>query len=94
MSKGEVDAAWEEIVDRLADLGTHVDPAHTPIEIARRESPELLPLARRYSAAAYGRKSSGPCIEDFERAETALRMRYEGRRWRASAFRVDSLRSR
>jgi transglutaminase-like putative cysteine protease len=94
MSQGEVDAAWAEIVDRLADLGTHIDPAHTPLEIARRESPELIPLARRYSAAAYGGKTEGPCVEDFERAEAALRFRYEGRRWRTSPFRVDSLRSR
>lgn len=94
ISDGDVAVAWAEIIDRLTDLGTDVDPTHTPIEIARRESPDLVPLARLYSAAAYGDKRTTACIDEFTRAEDGLRRRYDGRRWRWSWMRVGSLRRR
>ncbi len=92
ISDGDVAVAWKEIVDRLADLGTNVDPAHTPLEIARRESADLVPLARLYSAAAYGERGSVACLEEFNRAEEGLRRRYDRRRWRISWMRRASLR--
>lgn len=92
ISRGEVDVAWNEIIDRLSDLGAGIDPAHTPIEIARSESHDLLPLAHLYSAAAYGGQRSVDCLDEFKRAEDGLRRRYEGRRWRTSYVKIDSLR--
>jgi hypothetical protein len=92
ISDGDVATAWKEIVDRLADLGTKVDPAQTPLEIARRESADLVPLARLYSAAAYGERGTVACLEEFTRAEDGLRRRYDRRRWRTSWLRRASLR--
>ncbi len=92
ISDGQVAVAWREIVDRLSDLGAEPDPTYTPMEIARRESPDLVPLARLYSAAAYGGRTGADCLGEFNRAEAALRRRYEGRRWRTSYMRLDSLR--
>lgn len=92
ISDGDVAVAWKEIVDRLADLGASVDPAHTPLEIARRESADLVPLARLYTATAYGERGSTACLEEFNRAEAALRRRYDRRRWRTSWMRRASLR--
>jgi hypothetical protein len=94
ISDGDVAVAWAEIVDRLTDLGTDVDPTHTPIEIARRESPDLVPLARLYSAAAYGDKRTIACLDEFTRAEEGLRRRYDGPSWRWSWMRVGSFRRR
>lgn len=90
--QGDVEAAWQEIVDRLTDLGNDPDPSETPLEIARHESADLLPLARLYSASAYGRQSRVQCIDEFGRAEDALRRRYDKRRWRVSWIRPDSFR--
>jgi Asp-tRNA(Asn)/Glu-tRNA(Gln) amidotransferase A subunit family amidase len=92
MTDGEIAAAWLEIVDRLSDLGAPVDPTKTPLEIARAESHELVPLATLYTAAAYGGRDRAPCVEEFERAERALRRKYEGRRWNSSFVRLSSLR--
>jgi transglutaminase-like putative cysteine protease len=52
--EGDVTAAWDEIVDRLADLGNPVTESMTPLEVARTTDPALLPLAVRYAAAIYG----------------------------------------
>ncbi|MBW3667529.1 MAG: DUF3488 and transglutaminase-like domain-containing protein, partial [Actinobacteria bacterium] len=35
LRNGDVTAAWEEIIDRLTDLGEPVPPAQTPLEVAR-----------------------------------------------------------
>jgi transglutaminase-like putative cysteine protease len=94
LSDGDVAAAWAEIVDRLSDLGTPADPAETPLEIARSEDPSLEPLARLYTAAAYGGRSTAACTDEFTRAEESLKRRYAGRRWLVSWISPESLRRR
>lgn len=56
-ASGDVSAAWEEIVDRLSDMGSGPAPDRTPVEFAGETSPDLLPLAYAYSAAVYGDRS-------------------------------------
>ena len=51
---GDVTAVWDELVDRLSDLGQPVPPSQTPMEFARNTDPALVSLAVAYSAAIYG----------------------------------------
>ena len=51
---GDVSAAWQEIVDRLADLDADLHPSRTPAEVAAGVGPVLGPLADVYAESAYG----------------------------------------
>ena len=53
-AQGDITAAWDEIVDRLADLGSPVPSHQTPLEFARATDRSLVPLASSYSATVYG----------------------------------------
>lgn len=94
LTEGDVAAAWEEIIDRLSDLGGNVEPALTPLEIARDEDPALVPLALLYGSAVYGGIRQVECLEDFSAAEASLRRRYQGRRWWRSWLALGSLKRR
>jgi hypothetical protein len=52
--EGDITAAWDEIVDRLTDLGQTIPPSLTPIEVARSTDPALIPLAVSYASTVYG----------------------------------------
>ena len=54
LDDGDVSAAWQEIVDRLADLKVDLRASETPTEVAADIGPVLTPLADVYSEAAYG----------------------------------------
>jgi hypothetical protein len=54
LSRGDVGAAWEEIVARLADLDRPVNPAATPNEVAADVDASLGPLAAVYAKSVYG----------------------------------------
>jgi hypothetical protein len=49
-----VSGAWQEIVDRLADLGAELHRSETPAELATEVGPMLAPLADVYAESAYG----------------------------------------
>ena len=66
---GDISAAWEEIVDRLTDLGRVPSAASTPIEVARDNDPALMPLAMSYSASIYGGRPRSNAEEDLMGAE-------------------------
>jgi transglutaminase-like putative cysteine protease len=51
---GDISAAWEEIVDRLIDLGAGPEPAATPAEFAAATDPAMAPLADAYGRTVYG----------------------------------------
>ncbi len=51
---GDITAAWEELVDRLDDLGQGVPADLTPMEYANRTDGALVALASGYSATVYG----------------------------------------
>jgi transglutaminase-like putative cysteine protease len=54
LSRGDVGAAWEEIVAQLADLDRPVNPAATPNEVAADVDGSLGPLAAVYAKSVYG----------------------------------------
>ncbi len=54
LAEGDVTAAWEEIVERLSDLGAGPDPGLTPDEYAAGVDRAMAPLASVYGRALYG----------------------------------------
>ncbi len=51
---GDITAAWDELVDRLTDLGKPVPPSKTPVEFAKETDSALVPIAVDYSSTIYG----------------------------------------
>ena len=81
LASGDVAAAWEDIVDRLTDLGEPVDPAHTPYEAARAIDSAFVPLADEYGRALYGEEPHTTAVIERvtsarDRAERHLSTRY------------------
>ncbi len=72
VATGNIEVAWIEITDRLRDLGSEVSEDLTPIEIAASRHPDLVPLARIYSAVAYGGRPVGDGRRAFEVADSRL----------------------
>jgi transglutaminase-like putative cysteine protease len=89
--EGDVTAAWDEIVDRLADLGEPFSPALTPLEAARATDPALLPLAVSYAAAIYGGRERQARESDFFGAELWLDSHYDTGAKARAAMSVRSL---
>lgn len=50
---GDIGAAWQEIVDRLTDLGAGPRPSDTPREFADATEPAMEPLAEVYAETLY-----------------------------------------
>ena len=55
---GDISAAWEDIVDRLTDLGETPSPAATPRQVAMSVDAAMLPLATVYGRSIYGPSES------------------------------------
>jgi transglutaminase-like putative cysteine protease len=89
---GNIDAAWDEIVDRLRDLGGEVPAWETPLEIAGRHHEDLVPLASLYTASTYGGTPRGDSRLAFAMADERVTRRYG--RWDRllGAVRIRSLR--
>ena len=84
LRNGDVTAAWEEIVDRLADLGEPVAPTRTPMEVARATDNALVSLAVGYSSAVYGGRTGVGKVSDLTDIEGWMLTRYDaGRRFLA-----------
>jgi transglutaminase-like putative cysteine protease len=58
LNHGDIAAAWEDIADRLADLGDPVNPSDTPLEAAESIDEAFVPLARTYGQSLYGEHES------------------------------------
>ena len=54
LARGDISAAWEEIVARLDDLGVPPPGAATPAEVAAAVGPTMAPLAEAYGLHTYG----------------------------------------
>ena len=54
LNDGDITAAWEEIVDRLTDLGTEVPAHQTPHELALATDETMTDLAGEYGRTVYG----------------------------------------
>lgn len=91
---GNIDAAWDEIVDRLRDLGSDVPVSATALEIAERHHEDLVPLARLYTASTYGGRPRGDGRKAFARADDRITRRYGRRARMISAVQIRSLRRR
>ncbi len=77
LQEGDITAAWEEIIDRLEDLGETINQDLTPIEFAGVTSKELVPLARSYSAAVYGGRNGAGRVDDLATVELWLEYEYD-----------------
>ncbi len=86
LEKGDISAAWKEIVDRLTDLGDAPTAASTPREVAFDTEAALLPLADIYAESVYGPQPFpagrvGMALRSLEETEDQLSDRYSlGRR--------------
>lgn len=77
---GDITAVWDEIVDRLIDLGEPVPDSLTPVEVARNTDDALMPLAIDYSAAIYGGREGRGSELDLLTAEGWIANRFDTRR--------------
>jgi hypothetical protein len=91
LRKGDITAAWDEIVDRLADLGSPVPSYQTPLEFATATDRSLVPLAVSYSAAVYGNRNGHAEESDLANVETWIKLRYESGSRARAAFNPRSL---
>jgi len=55
LKEGYVSAAWNELIDRLSDLGTRPAPSLTPLEFAGSVHQSMIPLADGVTATRFGR---------------------------------------
>jgi transglutaminase-like putative cysteine protease len=94
LSDGDVTAAWEEIVDRLADLGDPIPEHETPLEFAARTDRRLIPLARSYSAAVYGGRNGNGSSKDLDVVDRWIKQSYQEAERTVAAFRLKSLTKR
>jgi transglutaminase-like putative cysteine protease len=88
---GDITAAWDEIVDRLIDLGVEVQSSSTPVELARATNHALLPLAHNYSSAIYGGRHGQAQESDLVEVEWWIQRSYQGPERVRAAFRLRSL---
>ena len=91
LSEGDITAAWDEIVDRLADLRSPVPANQTPLEFARATDRSLVPLASSYSAAIYGGRNGHGDVSDLDQVERWIKLRYESGERTMAAFNPKSL---
>ncbi len=68
---GDITGAWDEIVDRLTDLGRPPAPHQTPLELAASVHRSMEPMARTVSEAYYG-PGHPPSAESIQRTSTAF----------------------
>jgi hypothetical protein len=99
LAGGDVSAAWEDITERLSDLGETVDAAATPLEAADSIDEAFVPLARSYGDALYGEKESstaviGRATDAHTRAEQHLTTRYSKSQRLRAVYRPTRLRGR
>ncbi|MDH3425901.1 MAG: DUF4129 domain-containing protein, partial [Acidimicrobiia bacterium] len=99
LSEGDVAAAWREITERLADLGSPPDPGLTPMELASSIDHVMEPLADVYGESLYGsgklsKARMALAERSFEKTEAAFEARYSPIRRLVSRWNPGSLVSR
>ena len=72
LRSGDIGAAWEDIVARLADLGRPASAALTPRELAESVDDAMVPLAAVYGRVAYGPGTHHSDREAVHTAEAAM----------------------
>lgn len=91
VSEGDITGAWDEIVDRLTDLGMDIPPSLTPIELARTTDSALMPLAVSYASTVYGGRTGQARDSDLHGAEWWIDRTYDGTARARAAMSVRSL---
>jgi transglutaminase-like putative cysteine protease len=91
---GDITAAWDEIVDRLTDLGVAVSPTLTPVEVARSTDHALLPLAHSYSSTVYGGRTGQAGESDLFSVEWWIERTFDGPQRARAALSFKSFRRR
>jgi transglutaminase-like putative cysteine protease len=91
---GDITAAWDEIVDRLTDLGVEVSPSLTPVEVAGSTDHALLPLAHSYSSTVYGGKTGQARESDLVSVEWWIERTFAGSQRARAALSFKSFRRR
>lgn len=91
LQRGDLVAGWNELTDRLRDLGAGPWPSLTPSEVAALVDDGVLPLAERVTAAVYGHRRFQDGRSALRVAESSLRRRYSTGRWWLSWFRPETL---
>jgi hypothetical protein len=89
--QGDITPAWDEIVDRLTDLGMDISPSLTPVELARATDHALLPLAHSYSSTVYGGRIGQARESDLVEVEWWIDRTFEGSRRARARLSVRSL---
>jgi transglutaminase-like putative cysteine protease len=74
LHNGDIGAGWDEIIDRLSDIGAPVSAAATPLEVAAATTPKMLPLAEIYGESIYGPEASPASKSAVTRAELSYDM--------------------
>jgi hypothetical protein len=99
LSRGDISAAWREIIDRLVDLGRRPSPAWTPAEIAAATDPAMAPLAEVYGETLYAPGRNRPfdirrvavASRSLQETEDRLALRFSPLRRLAARYRLRSL---
>jgi transglutaminase-like putative cysteine protease len=99
LANGDIAAAWDDITERLSDLGERVNAAATPLELADSIDNAFVPLATSYGDALYGEKESSTAVIDratqaHSRAEQHLTTRYSKPQRLRAVYRPTRLRRR
>lgn len=89
--KGDITAAWDEIVDRLVDLGVDIPGSLTPIELAQSTDNALVPLAVSYASTVYGGRTGQARDSDLYGAEWWIDRTYDGTTRARAAMSLRSL---
>lgn len=89
--EGDITAAWDEIVDRLTDLGEPVPESMTPIELAWTTDDALLPLAKSYAATVYGGRIGQARDSDLYGVEWWIDRTYDAPRRARAAMSLRSI---
>lgn len=90
--RGDIEAVWAEITDRLADLGAGPASHQTPVEFAEATAPELMPLARAYSSSVYGDRRPPDATRHLEAVERWIDANFDRSERTRAVFSVRSLR--
>lgn len=89
--EGDITAVWDELVDRLVDLGQDVPDSLTPIELARQTDSSLVPVALSYASTVYGGREGQARESDLYGAEWWIDRTFDGPTRARAALRVRSL---
>ncbi len=75
---GDITAAWDELVDRLTDLGKPVPSSKTPIEFAKETDSALVAIAVSYSSTIYGSREDQGEESHFYRVDGWVHENFDG----------------